>query len=143
MAGRAHSTLGTLGPPPPFGDNVDVDDAVDGGDVDDDVGSGEVYDDVGDAVDGCERDDQPRSFHPPANSEDSPQLTSHLDSEPDILCLRAEECSFSVVINIFSFDLRLMDYFALQSILLHRLILDVMAFFLLNTVNFIIQMEWY
>ena len=72
MGGRAHSTLGTLGPPPPFVDDVD------GGDVD-------VYD----AVDGGESDDQPRSFHPLANSEDFPQPTSHLDSEPDIHWLKA------------------------------------------------------
>ena len=79
MVGRAHSTLGTLGPPPPFGDYADADD-FDGGDDDDDDDDAEVYDDD----DEGESDDQPHSFHPLANSEDSPQPTSHLDSEPDI-----------------------------------------------------------
>ena len=75
MVARAHSTLGTLGLPPPFGDYADADD-FDGGDDDDDAI--DVYGDDG------ESDDQPHSFHLPANSEDSPQPTSHLDSEPDI-----------------------------------------------------------
>ena len=48
MGGRAHSTLGTLDPPPPFGDDVDEGDAVDGGDG----GDSDVDDAVDDDVDG-------------------------------------------------------------------------------------------
>ena len=90
MVARAHSTLGTQGPPPPCDDDVhggDFDVEAGDDDVDtDDVGGGEGEDDVDDDDDDDdgESDDQPHSFHLPANSEDSPQPTSHLDSEPDI-----------------------------------------------------------